>query len=66
MQFHIATLQDIEAVLGLHLKYHIDTISEVDKKDGFVTTPFDEAILAELIAQNGLFIAKEGRWFWRM
>lgn len=59
MQFHIATLQDIQAVLRLHLKYHIDTISEVDKKDGFVTTPFDEAILAELIAQNGLFIAKE-------
>ena len=60
MQFYIATPQDIEAVLHLHAKYHIETISEVDKKDGFVTTPFDKEILAELIAQNGLFIAKEG------
>lgn len=60
IQLQIATLEDSEAVLRLHAKYHIDTISQVDKKDGFVTTPFDEAILAELIAQNGLFIAKEG------
>ena len=60
MQLQIATLEDIDAVLSLHSKYQIDTISEADKKDGFVTTPFDKDILTELIAEKGLFIAKEG------
>jgi len=60
MELGIATLEDIEAVLRLHVKYHIDTVTETDKKDGFVTTPFDAEILAELIAEKGLFVAKEG------
>jgi hypothetical protein len=61
MEYKIATLDDIEAVLKLHAKYQIDTIKEEDKKDGFVTTAFTKEELTKLIEQEqGLFIAKEG------
>ena len=61
MQFKIAELNDIDAVLKLHAKYQIDTIKEEDKKDGFVTTAFTKEQLTKLIvAEQGLFIAKEG------
>ena len=61
MEYKIATIEDIEATLKLHAKYQIDTIDEVDKKDGFVTTSFSKEELTELIEQEqGLFVAKEG------
>jgi hypothetical protein len=61
VEYKIATLDDIEAVLKLHAKYQIDTIKEEDKKDGFITTAFTKEELTQLIEQEqGLFIAKEG------
>ena len=58
MIFRQATLDDIEAVLELHFRYQVDSIDEVDKKDGFVTTAFTPQELHDLICQeNGLFIA---------
>ena len=61
MEYKIATLEDIEATLKLHVKYQVDTIDEADKKDGFVTTAFTVEELTQLIEQEqGLFIAKEG------
>jgi len=61
MQYKIAELSDIEAILKLHAKYQIDSIKEEDKKDGFVTTSFTKEELTELIEQEqGLFVAKEG------
>ncbi len=61
MKYKVAILEDIEATLKLHAKYQVDTIAEVDKKDGFVTTAFTKEELTDLIEQEqGLFIVKEG------
>jgi len=61
MEYKAATKEDIDGVLSLHRKYHVDTIDENDKKDGFVTTQFSRELLSELIDdENGLFIAKDG------
>ena len=60
MQYKVATIDDIESTLKLHAKYQLDTISDEDKKDGFVTTAFSYKDLEELITQEkGLFVAKK-------
>ncbi len=59
MQVQFATLEDIDNVLLLQSKYHIDTIEEKDKKDGFITTLFTKDDLSELIKEKGLFIVKK-------
>jgi hypothetical protein len=38
MEIMQAALEDLEGVLALHRKYHIDSIDINDKPDGFVTT----------------------------
>lgn len=61
MQLKQADIADIDNVLKLHYRYHIDFISEEDKKEGFVTTPFTKEQLRELIEEEkGLFIAVLG------
>lgn len=56
-----ATYEDIPAVESLQLRYHVSTISEEDKKDGFVTTLFTPEQLKSLIdEEDGLFIAVDG------
>lgn len=58
MIYRNATLDDISAVSLLQKKYHINTITEEDKPDGFVTTLFSERLFQELIEQeNGLAVA---------
>lgn len=60
MEYRRAGLSDIHKVLSLHYKYQINSIREEDKKDGFVTTPFTEAELTDLINhENGLFIGEK-------
>jgi len=60
MQYKVATIDDIESTLKLHAKYQLATISDEDKKDGFVTTAFSYKDLEELITQEkGLFVAKK-------
>jgi len=60
MEYKIATIEDIAGVLTLHAKYHVDTILDKDKNDGFVTTPFTHKLLVELIQdETGLFIVKD-------
>ena len=60
MRYLTALADDIEGVLALHEKYHIDSIDREDKKDGFVTTQFTQDLLLELInKEKGLFIAKD-------
>jgi len=63
LELKVATLDNVEEVLTLHYKYQVDSISEEDKKDGFITTAFTEAHLTRLISEeNGLFIAvKDGK-----
>lgn len=60
MEYKVATKDNINGVLALHKKYHIDTISEDDKSEGFVTTQLTRELLEELIEkESGLFIASE-------
>ncbi|NQT60980.1 MAG: GNAT family acetyltransferase [Bacteroidetes bacterium] len=57
-----AVLDDLDAVLELQSKYHINTIQEQDKSDGFVTTLFTGKQLQELIdKEKGLFLLIEGQ-----
>ena len=59
MELKTAERADIEGTLKLQHKYHIDSIKEEDKKDGFVTTPFTREQLENLIdKEQGLFVAK--------
>jgi hypothetical protein len=61
MNFRNATLTDIPDVSKLQSLYHVSTISEEDKPDGFVTTLFTEQQFEELIKkEGGLAIACDG------
>lgn len=61
MEYRNATVKDIPGISHLQQKYHISTISEDDKPDGFVTTLFTEDQFKELIEkENGLAIACDG------
>lgn len=61
-QLKIANIQDIEGVLDLQRRYHIETIEERDKKDGFVTTSFTYDQLKKLVLkENGLFVAIDNK-----
>jgi hypothetical protein len=53
-----ATQSDIEGVLELQSKYLISNLSEAEKKEGFVTTPFTVQQIENIILENGLFVAK--------
>lgn len=60
MEISLANLSDIDEILELHYKYHIASIVEGDKADGFVTTSFTKDQLASLIKdERGLFIARK-------
>jgi hypothetical protein len=61
MQYRNAGMEDIPGIAALQQKYHVTTISDEDRPDGFVTTLFSEAQFAGLIEQeNGLAIALDG------
>lgn len=56
-----AKIKDIPAVSRLQERYHVDTISEEDRPDGFVTTLFTYEQFKELIErENGLALACDG------
>ena len=58
--YQIATLGDVDGILALQHKYHIDSIQEKYRADGFVTTPFSKEQLVSLInLEQGLFVAKK-------
>ncbi|CAM3881888.1 GNAT family acetyltransferase [Flavobacterium branchiophilum] len=59
--FNIAQQADIEGILALQDKYLVTNMSEADKQRGFVTTPFSIAQLNTIIAQEGLFVAKDNQ-----
>ena len=61
MIYRNALLEDIHKVSALQTKYHVNTISEEDRPDGFVTTVFTDEQFKELIEkENGLAIACDG------
>lgn len=58
MEYRNAAISDILGVSQLQKRYHISTISEEDKADGFVTTLFTDEQFRELIEkESGLAIA---------
>jgi len=54
------TTNDINAILTLQKANLHDNLSADERKRGFVTTPFSETQLKELLAQRGIFVAEEG------
>lgn len=60
IDFVIATLDDIPSVLSLQDKYLVTHLSDEEKKEGFVTTPFTVEQLQFVISNKGLFLAKNG------
>lgn len=62
MQYRTAGKEDTPGIAALQQKYHVTTISDEDRSDGFVTTLFSEGQFAELIEkENGLAIAQDGK-----
>jgi hypothetical protein len=59
INYTIATTADIESVLVLQEKYLVTNLTDEQKKDGFVTTPFNPELLVSVIQNDGLFIAKD-------
>lgn len=55
----IAKKTDIEGILALQELYLVSNLSEIEKEQGFVTTPFSIEQLIEIITNKGLFIAKD-------
>ena len=53
-----ATIDDVEGVLTLQAKYLLANTPEDERENGFVTTPFTVEQIENIIAQNGLFIAR--------
>ena len=54
----IAVLDDIPRVMSLQDKYLVTNLSEAEKLNGFVTTPFSAQQIALVVGNNGLFIAE--------
>jgi hypothetical protein len=50
---------DIQGILTLQKANLYDNLSVDERKRGFVTTPFSEAQLKELLEQRGIFVAEE-------
>ncbi len=61
MDIRLATAQDIPALLRLQDKYLVVNLSAEEKLGGFVTTPFTEKQMLEVIANQGLFVAFDGQ-----
>lgn len=59
MKSRFAHEQDIAPILALQDLNLVTKLDEVQKKDGFVTTPFTAGQLRELITLDGLFVVEQ-------
>jgi hypothetical protein len=59
-EYRIAEFRDIPEIKRIHGRYHVSTISDGDKKDGFVTTNFTDDQLEKLVREKGFFVCLEG------
>jgi len=57
MHIRQATSNDIQGILDLQSANLFSNMSETERTKGFVTTPFTVALIKEIIAQSGLFVA---------
>lgn len=61
MIYRTTTQDDIPGITALQKLYHVSTVSEADKPDGFVTTLFTQEQFASIIRQeNGIALALDG------
>lgn len=60
MQTRSGRAADIPGILALQELNLVTNLSEEQKKSGFVTTPFTEAQLIDLIRIDGLFVVDNG------
>lgn len=58
MESRLATIHDIHNVLDLQKQNLFANLSEAEREDGFVTTPFTYAQISEIISQHGLFVTE--------
>ena len=61
IQLEVAKSNDIGGIAALQELYLVSNLSEKEKESGFVTTRFTTEQLAEIIEQEGLFIAKDDK-----
>lgn len=57
MVYRLATPADIPGLLSLQQRYLVNNLSPEAQKNGFVTTPFSEHQLLELLKLKGLYVA---------
>ena len=55
----IGNRNDINGIIDLQKSNLYDNLSPDERKQGFVTTPFSECHLHELMAERGVFVAEE-------
>lgn len=51
--------KDVNGIVALQKANLYDNLSPAERKQGFVTTPFSESLLLELIEERGVFVAEE-------
>lgn len=54
----IGNKNDIAGILSLQEKNLYSKLNKIERKNGFVTTPFTVAQIEEIIKQNGIFVAE--------
>ena len=55
----IGEIKDISGIIALQKANLYDNLSLQERKMGFVTTPFSETQLGELLAERGIFVAED-------
>ncbi|MFK7770481.1 MAG: GNAT family acetyltransferase [Saprospiraceae bacterium] len=58
MDSRLATTHDIHQVMALQKENLFANLSESEREDGYVTTPFTYAQIREIIGQKGLFVTE--------
>ncbi|MCI5049825.1 MAG: hypothetical protein MRY32_05780 [Rickettsiales bacterium] len=58
--YHVATLSDMDGFKRLQEQNLVSLLPLEKQSDGFVTTPFSDEQLAQLIADEGLCVGKDG------
>jgi hypothetical protein len=58
LESKLATTLDIHQVIALQKQNLFANLSETEREDGFVTTPFTYAQIREIIGQKGLFVTE--------
>ncbi len=54
----IGNKNDIDGILSLQEKNLYSNLNEIERRNGFVTTPFTVNQIEEIIKQNGIFVAE--------